>query len=416
MMQELFEKALGISKPWFIHNIKFDVKCRRLDINIDFEPGSKFEYISESESISGKFGVYDTVEKTWRHLNFFQHECYLNCRVPRVKPEDGKTRQIVPPWAGKSNGFTLLFEALLMQLCHEMPINAVSRLTNADNNKIWKMLQCYIEKAREYADFSDVTQIGLDETSQRKNHDYVTLFVDLEKRKTIFVTEGKDNTTVERFSADFEAHNGEKEKIAEVSCDMSPAFIKGISENLKNAQITFDKFHLVKIINSAVGDVRRAESNENDLLKKTKYIFAKNRENMTNSQLKYLNEKLELKGLRLKTVKAFHIRESFQEIYKSETKDEFINKLKKWYFWASHCRLEPMKKVAKTIKKHWDGVVRWYDSKINNGILEGLNSLVQSAKSKARGFKTFRNFKVIIYLITGDLDFTKVNACYEPLT
>ena len=362
------------------------------------------------------FGVYDTIEKTWRHLNFFEHECYLNCRVPRVKPEDGKIRQIDVPWAGKSNGFTLLFEALLMQLCCEMPVNAVSRLTNADDNKLWRMLQRYIEEARKHEDFSNVTKIGLDETSKKKHHDYVTLFVDLEQRKTVYVTEGKDHTTVERFTEDLEAHKGKKENITDVSCDMSPAFIKGIDGNLKNAKITFDKFHLVKIISTAVGDVRKSESQENEVLKGTKYIFDKNRENMSEEQLKYLKEKLELKGLRLKTVRAFHLRESFQEIYKSLTKEQFIENLEKWYSWALRCRLEPMKKAAKTIKEHWDGVIQWYDSRINNGILEGLNSLIQSAKSKARGFKTFQNFMVVIYLVTGDLDFTKVNAHYEPLT
>ncbi|MEK6527323.1 MAG: ISL3 family transposase [Nitrospirota bacterium] len=416
MMKELFEKALGLSKPWFIDSLKFDADNRRLDIYINFEVGSKFEYNSKEENISGRFGVYDTVEKTWRHLNFFQHECYLICRVPRVKPEDDKVRQIDVPWAGKSNGFTLLFEALLMQLCCEMPVNAVSRLTNADDNKIWRMLQCYVVEARKHEDFSKVTKIGLDETSKKKHHDYVTLFVDLEQHKTIYVTEGKDHTTIKRFTEDLEVHKGEKENITDVSCDMSPAFIKGIEKNLENAKITFDKFHLVKIINTAVADVRKAESKENELLKGTKNIFNKNRENMTVAQLKYLNEKLELKGLRLKTVRAFHLRESFQEIYQSETKNEFINRLEKWYSWASHCRLKPIREAAKTIKNHWDGVVRWYDSRINNGILEGLNSLIQSAKSKARGFKTFKNFMIVIYLVTGDLDFTKVNSHYQPLT
>jgi len=416
MMKELFEKALGIDKPWLVDDIKLDIKKRRLDIHINFESGSKFEYISEEEHMSGTFGVYDTIEKTWRHLNFFEHECYLNCRVPRVKPGDGKIRQINVPWAGKSNGFTLLFEALLMQLCCEMPVNAVSRLTNVDDNKLWRMLQRYVKEARKHENFSNVTKIGVDETSKKKHHDYVTLFVDMEQRKTVYVTEGKDHTTVERFTEDLEAHKGKKENITDVSCDMSPAFIKGINENLDNAKITFDKFHLVKVISTAVGDVRKSESHENEVLKGTKYIFDKNRENMTVAQLKYLYDKLELKGLRLKTVRAFHLRESFQEIYKSETKDEFIGKLNKWYSWAMHCRLEPMKNAAKTIKVHWDGVIQWYDSRINNGILEGLNSLIQSAKSKARGFKTFQNFMVVIYLVTGDLDFSKVNVHYEPLT
>ena len=414
-MNDIFSQALNISSPWIITDLKFDTDLKQLDIQIDFKSGTKFKYESKAEGITGEFSVHDTVKKTWRHLNFFEHECYLHTRTPRIKLNNGKVRQIQPPWAGKSNGFTLLFEALLLQLCCEMPVNAVSRLTSVDDNKIWRMLNTYIEKAREYNDFSEVTQIGLDETSRQKHHDYVTLFVDLKKRKTIFVTDGKDNKTVNEFCKDFESHKGSSKKITDVSSDMSPAFIKGIGEYLPNAKITFDKFHLIKVINTAVSEVRRDESKENDLLKGTKNIFDKNRDNMTIKQLIYLESKLEIKSLRLKTVRALHLREAFQEIYKSESKDEFVKKLKKWYSWAIRSQLEPMKNAAKTIKSHWEGIIEWYDSGINNGILEGLNSLIQSAKSKARGFKTSTNFKIIIYLVTGNLSFSKVNKCYKSL-
>ena len=416
MMKNVFEQALGIKEPWFIDRFSFDVEKRRLDIHIDFPAGTRFEYVSEEEGVDGRYPVHDTKEKTWRHLNFFQHECYFHCRVPRVKLDDGRIRQITPPWSGRSLGFTLLFEALLMQLCREMPVNAVSRLTDVDDNKIWRMLDVYVSEARRSEDFSEVTRLGVDETSRRRNHDYITLFVDLESHKSIFVTEGKDNATIKDFVQDLETHNGAAGNITDVSCDMSPAFIKGVAENLPNAKITFDKFHIMKVINDALSDVRKAEAKENKLLVGTKNIFDKNRVNMTEKQLKYLQNKLEIKGLRLKTVRAFHIRESFQEIYKAESKEDFVDQLSKWYSWARRCRLEPMKEAAKTIKAHWDGVVQWYDSRINNGVLEGLNSLIQSAKSKAGGFKTLRNFKIIIYLVTGDLDFTKVNSHYKALT
>lgn len=416
MLNSVFERALGIESPWSVKSIEFNEKDKRLDIYIDFKRGSRFTYVSEEEGISEEFPAYDTVNKTWRHLNFFQHECFLNCRVPRVKPEEGKIRQIKTPWEGISSGFTLLLEALLLQLCTEMPVNAVSRLTGVDDNKLWRMLDSYTEEARKDEDFSKITKVGLDETSKRKHHDYVTLFVDMDKRKTIYVTEGKDHTTCERFSEDLSRHNGDPEKITDVSCDMSSSFIKGIEENLPEADITFDKYHIVKKINDAVSAVRKAEVQENSILKNTKNIFQKNRCNMTVKQIKKLEEKLELKKLNLKTVRAYHIREAFQEIYKSEDKEEFIKKLEKWYSWARRCRLKPMKDAAKTVKDHWDGVIRWFDSRLNNGILEGLNSLIQSAKSKARGFRTFKNFKIIIYLVTGDLDFSRVNKNYEPLT
>jgi transposase len=407
-MKDIFSAALGIHKPWYIEEIEFDIEKCRLDININFDRGTKFKYTSLEDGIDGVFPIHDTVRKSWRHLNFFEHDCYLNCRVPRIKTDSGSVRHVQTPWEGKSSGFTLLFEALLMQLIKEMPVNAVARITKVDDEKLWRMLDNYIDEARTFEDFSNVTQIGMDETSKRKRHDYVTMFVDLKKRKTIFVTAGKDNKTVVEFCKDLKEHSGDPESITDVSSDMSPAFIKGITENLPNAEITFDKFHIMKLLGEAVADVRKAEAKENPLLKGTKWIFDSNRENMSDKNLQRLDE-LEVKKLNIKTVRAFHIRENFQEIYRAGSKEEFVRLLEQWYSWARRCRLQPIKNAAATIKDHWDGIVAWFDSKINNGILEGLNSLVQSAKSKARGYRTFKNFRTIIYLITGDLDFTKVN-------
>lgn len=194
---------------------------------------------------------------------------------------------------------------------------------------------------------------------------------------------------------------------------MSPAFIKGVKENLPNAAITFDKFHILKIINEAVDEVRREESKQNPLLKGKRYIFLKNNKNLSKKQQNQL-ESLSFRGLNIKSIRALHIREAFQQIYLAITECEFNFLIKKWYFWATHSRLEPIKKVAKTIKRHWEGVIAWKKSQINNGILEGLNSLIQAAKAKSRGFKTFKNFRIIAFLLTGKLNFGILNKHLLP--
>ena len=192
---------------------------------------------------------------------------------------------------------------------------------------------------------------------------------------------------------------------------MSPAFIKGVNESFPDAEITFDKFHIIKQINEAVDQVRREEVKIHSILKNKRYIFLKNENNLTKIQIKQLNE-IDIPKLNLKTIRALHIKRNFQEIYQAETKNEFVFLLKKWFWWATHSRIEPIRKVAHTIKNHWDGVVNWKTSQINNGILEGLNSLIQSAKSKARGYRNTKYFKIIAYLITGKLDFYKINPEY----
>ncbi len=426
--------ALNITDPWFVTDLKFDVESKRLDVYVDFKKGSTFsyEYVkykteTKKETIDGKekeiktkieidretfdnLKAYDTVNKTWRHLNFFEHECYIHARVPRVKLPNGKTKLIKTPWEGISNGFTLLFEALLMQLCMAMPVNKVASLVKVSDDKLWTMIDRYASKTRVHENFENIKSIGLDETSRAKGHDYITLFVDLKERRTLFM----DNTTVKRFVEDLEAHNGKAESIEEVSVDMSPAFKKGIDENLPDAQVIYDKFHIIKHINDAVNKVRIAETVEDKILKGTRYVFLKNEDNLTKKQKEKLEE-LTMPNMNLKTVRAYNIKTAFQDIYKAESEDEFITYLNKWYFWATHSRLEPIKEVAYMIKRHWDGIVSWYNNKINNGILEGLNSIIQATKSKARGYKTFRNYKNIVYLLTGKLDFSLVNNKFREI-
>ena len=403
---KIFEAALAIFTPWFINDIQFNAGSKRLDIFIDFKPGSTFP--STKSGYPDEYKVKDTLKKTWRHLNFFEHECKLHCRTPRIDLGKNKTELISPPWAGINSGFTLLFEALILELCAHMPVHSVCQIINESDNKIWRLLEKYVDQALESEDYSHIIAVGMDETSRAKGQDYITLFVDMLKGKTVHVAEGKDHKTVADFVDVLEQHNGDRNQIKDASCDMSPAYIKGIGEFLPEANITFDKFHIMKIINKAVDHVRRDEISIQPILTNARYALLKNEKNLTKNQKDKLEE-LKLSKLNLKSIRALHIRENFQEIYKAVTEEDFETLLKKWYFWATHSRLEPIIKAAKTIKTHWDGVLEWKTSQLNNGILEGLNSIVQAAKAKARGFKTFRNFRIVVFLLTGDLDFKELN-------
>jgi len=410
----LFETALNIQEPWFVKDILFDSEKKRSDIHIDFQKGAVFYYESKEDNIEGKFKAYDTQEKQWRHLNFFEHECYLHARVPRIKVKNNRVRLINPPWSGPSNGFTLLFEALALQLSSHMPVHTVGKIVNESDYKIWSMLERYVNKSLANNDYSELTAIGMDETSKGKGYDYTTLFVDLEKKRTIFIAEGKGHETVKAFADNLKVHNGRPEVVKDVSCDMSPAFIRGIEDYLPNAEITFDRFHIMKIINTAVDKVRKQEAVTQSILRGHKYIFLKNESNLTVRQ-RDKRQELSISKLNLKSIKALHIRENFQEIYKSETYEQFKTLLRKWYFWATHSRIEAIKQAAYTIKNHWDGVLQWKKSLIDNGLLEGLNSLIQAAKAKARGFRNARYFKIVAFLVTGNLNFSQFNKHYLPI-
>ncbi len=404
-LETLFTEALGIKLPWIITALDFDSAERRLNINVDFERGATFEYEDPETLEKGRYKVYDTVYKSWRHLNFFEHECYINARTPRIKPPTGGVKLIMPPWSGFVKGFTLLFEALVMRLCTNMPVSQASKILNVSDHRLWRVLECYVFKAMHDADYSEMKAVGMDETSLKKGHNYITLFVDMAKKKTTFIAEGKDNKTVKAFAENLEENKGFRTNIKDVSCDMSPAFIKGVTEQLPEAQITFDKFHVLKIINEAVDKVRRAEAKDNPVLKGSRYALLKNEQNLTKSQRA---KRESLSSMNLKSMRALGIREAFQAIYQAPSVESFARLLKEWYFWATHCKIPQIIGVAKTIKNHWDGILAWKQSQITNGILEGLNSIIQAAKRKARGYK-FEHFKVIAYLLTGKLDLKKVN-------
>jgi len=396
---ELFQMALGLTPPWQVESSEFDPERKRLDIMIDFPRGGMFTCPKCGKK---ELKAYDTELKYWRHLNFFQHEAYLTARVPRVKCNQCGIRLVNVPWARSGSGFTLLFEAMVMTLAKAMPVKTIASFVNEHDTRLWRTIHHYVDKGHSEADYSDVKEVGFDETSSKRGHDYVSLFVDLEGPRILFATEGKDSSTVARFKQDLVDHGGSEENIKQMCCDMSPAFIKGAREQFPEAELTFDKFHIMKIINDAVDQVRRQEQKERPELTRSRYVWLKNPGNLTQTQANTLGA-LTVKKLNLKTSRAYHLRLNFQELFNQPAyaAEAF---LKKWFFWATHSRLQPMIDAAYTVKRHWDGVLQWFKSQINNGILEGINSLIQAAKARARGYRTTKNLIAMIYLIGGKLN------------
>jgi transposase len=207
---ELFSKALCVESPWHIREVQFESASEsglELHIYLDFERGSKF--LSRTKEYTT---AYDTEEKSWQHLNFFQHRCYLHARVPRLQESQGKVYQIDVPWARAGSGFTMLFEAYAMLLIEsEMPVCNVAKTLEVTQPRIWRVFDYWLKKAVSKDDLSEVKKVGIDETSRKKGHEYITQVVDLDTGRTIFVTEGKDSGTVEKFVEELEIKNGKRE-------------------------------------------------------------------------------------------------------------------------------------------------------------------------------------------------------------
>lgn len=395
---QLFAAALGLTAPWSVKDIRFSMADKRLDLYLDFVRGSTFA--CPVCGASGK--AYDTSDETWRHLDFFQHAAYLHARVPRVECAECGVKKISVAWARPDSGFTLLFEALLMQLMQEMPVRAVAHLVTEHDTRLWRVLHHYVATARAQADYRAVTRIGVDETAARRGHDYISLFVDLDAKRVLFATAGKDSQTVAAFTGDLVQHGGDAHLIDEVACDMSPAFTKGVKDELPQAEVTYDRFHVMALMGAAVDQVRREEVRTNHALTGTRYLWLTNADNLRPTQQEQLTA---LRQQQLKTGRAYALRLGLQELYAQPDRARGAAYLKRWYFWATHSRLEPVKKVARTIKAHGDGILNWFRSQATTGLLEGINSLVQAAKARARGYRGTRNLIAMAYLLAGKLHF-----------
>jgi len=395
----LFTKALNIQEPWKLDKVNFDKEKGQLDIYISHKIGSKFP----CKICGRKCGIYDTTkQQTWRHLNFFQYKTYIHCNVPRTKCDAHGVLQVEIPWARSRSGFTLLFDAFIMELAASTTVNEISQLVSEHDTRLWRIISYYVYRARAQENYSYIKNVGIDETSSKKGHKYVTLFVDLDNSKVIYVTEGKDASTIDSFLINLRLHQGNPKAIENICCDMSPAFIKGSKKNFPNANITFDKFHVMKKINEALDTVRQIERTDNELLKKTRYIWLKNPENLTKEQREKI---ITLSKMNLKTVRAYNLKLRLKEFWEIEDVTTAAVFLRKWYFWATHSRLKPMIRAAHFIDRHWLGIMQYVQSRINNGILEGINSVVQTIKRDARGFRNTENFITAIYLNCGKLTY-----------
>ena len=397
METDLFQAALNLQSPWNITKVNFSSESRLLELWIDFIPGSEFDCPKCSHH--GCKG-YDTEDKTWRHLNFFQYRCDLHCRVPRVKCPNCGVILVDIPWARKRSGFSLLMESLILIMAKDMPISKVASLLGEDDGRIWRVVDHYVSKARENEDYSNVQVIGFDETSSRRGHNYITIAVDLESSTVIFATEGKDHTTVDQFVPDFINHSGNPENITDVCSDLSKAYIKGVRENFPNAVHTYDKFHVMKLVGEALDEVRKTEQQTDPILRKTRYLWLKNRDSLSQGEENRFNE---LSKMNLKTARAYRMKEALKVIWDCPDIQSAKELFNKWYFWATHCKLEPMIKLAKALKRHESGILNIVKSRISNGIVEAINGKIQMLKRSGRGYPNIDNFITMIYLRCGKL-------------
>lgn len=399
--EALFSMALGLAEPWQVKEIDFTAKGQsgnELHLRIGFPVGTKFP-----DATGQLCPVYDTVERQWQHLSFFEHVSYLHCSVPRIQGKDGKVVTVTVPWARPGSGFTLLFEALALALIErEMPVNRVAEVMRVNPQRIWTIFKHWVGRARTADDPSGLTQLGVDETSSKKGHHYVTVGVDMDAARVVHATSGKGKATLESIRQHLESKGVKHGQVEQISMDLSPAFIAGALESFPGARITFDRFHVVKLLNEAMNKVRIAERKEHAALKGHKYTFLRNRDKLTGKQETALSELITLYPT---LGEAYRLKELFNDLWAMPDKVSAELFLRQWCNEVEAAKIPAFIDFVKTVKAHWLGIVQFADSHLTNGILEGINNKIQLAKRRARGFRNLDNFINMIFFLCGKLKF-----------
>jgi transposase len=305
-----------------------------------------------------------------------------------------------------------LFEALALSLCQELPVRQAAELLRCSDKQLWRRIEYYVNAARALDDMSEVSIVGIDETSLRKGQHYITVVHDLKAKRLLFACEGRDHQTVQDFAQDLKAHGGDPAQIKHVCQDMSAAYAKGVGEALPEAQISYDRFHVIAMAQEAMDEVRREEmrteagavktalgSNDRKLLKSLTWGMRRNPKSWSKKQTSAMHW---LQHARLKSTRAWRLKMALREVYAravaSNDEGQARADLKDWLSWAQRCKLEPFKRLAKTIGQRLDGVVRGMLDNRSNAYVEAMNGLLQQAKRAARGFRTAANFIAIAYL------------------
>jgi transposase len=403
---EVLALGLGVTPPWRLvgQELETEKSPHELYLRLEADRGALFACPDCGRSCK----AHDFGEFRWRHLNFFQHHCYITARVPRTDCPEHGVKRVQVPWAREGSGFTLLFEQAALMLAREMPVLAAAREMAITDQRLWRIIEHYVGAALKRLDLADLKAIAFDETASKRGHNYVTIFIDLDRksRPVVFATPGKGKDTVRRFQDFLTAHNGQPGRIAEVVCDMSPAFLAAVGETFADASVTVDWFHVVQLFTSALDEVRKAEARLVKMPSAVRWAVLKAKENNLTANQEAALAELEAGGLL--TAVAWQIKEKLRWVRVAPTLQAARWRLSHF---LRHARekvdggplLAPVLTAIETVQRQKERILQRWASTYSNARLEALNGIFKAARARARGYRNVNTFISMIYLIAAPL-------------
>jgi transposase len=398
-----FTKILGIRLPWFVKQVVVNEKQQRIDIYLEHEHGIKVR----CPECGIFYGLYDHApERVYRHLNTCQMATYIHVRPPRVNCPSHGVKKIDSEFGENGSDMTFAFENFVIQVARECSIEATGRICNLSWDRGWNVLERAVKRGLARKANTIPARIGVDEKSLARGHKYESLVYDLDEGTVQYVCDDRSQQSLESYYQKFSP-----EKLAgveAVAMDMWDPYIAATKAYIPDAveKIVFDRFHVMRHVLEAVDKVRKNEHKQlselgEEILKGTKYLWLWSQENIP----EWRPEEFEvLRAKDLRVCRAWAIKENLRHMWDYRYEANMRKYFKRWYFWATHSRLQPIKKAAKTLKAHIDNIVTYARHRITNALGESINAKIEKVKRLACGFRNRSHYRTAIYFHCSGLD------------
>ena len=400
---ELYRHVLGLEKPWRVGRVQLDMKQERVDVWAVHEEGQSWP----CPECGAELAVYDHApERSWRHLDTCQFKTFLHARIPRVACPTHGVRQVKVSWAEERSRFTALFERLAILVLQEASIEGARKILRISWDEAWQIMGRAVKRGRARKPRRAIRKMGVDEKSVAKGHRYQTLIYDLEASTVEHIEDDRRKESLDGYFSLLSP--AEKGQIEAIATDIWDPYLASIREHVPESEkkLVFDRYHLMAHMLKAVDSVRKQEHWElkeggRDLLTGTKYLWLYSRENLPVARR---GEFAELRKKRLRTGRAWAIKESLRELWDYQSLTWALKHFESWYGWAIRSRLKPVKAVARMFRKYLKNILTFFEHRITNAVSEALNSTIQTIKKRACGFRNREHFKIAIYFHCGGLN------------
>lgn len=396
-----YAQLLGISSPWRVKRAVLELAKSKVEIEVEWDPQAAVV----CPQCGRECPRHDHApERTWRHLDVMQFTTIIRARVPRSRCPEHGVNTVRAPWAEPGSRFTLHFEAFALQVIEACrSLTQATQLLRLDWDSVNRIVERAVARGLMRRDTSEVRRVGLDEKSFGRGQDYISLMTDLDERRVLEVVAGCD--TPSALALWHSLSSEQRAQVVAVAMDMSAGFAAATREAAPQAAIVHDKFHVAKHLNEAVDKVRREEHRRllekgDDSLTGTKFLWLANA--LPEGERKLTFD--ELCERNLKTARAWAHKETFAEFWEQGSARRGERFFEQWSNTVARSKLEPLKKVARTLQEHLLGLLSYFAHPITNALTEGFNSRIQAIKANARGFRRFNAYRARILFHLGKLD------------